>query len=69
MVCDSRLKCPNKYLRSEIQAQRKNGRPGTKKGDMSACEGEGDCRDKVAGPSIAMDNVGGFFTMIHVHVN
>ena len=60
MVCDPRLKCPTKYLRSEIQARRTKGRPGTKKGDRSDCEGEGDCRDKVAGPSTAMEDVSQF---------
>ena len=40
-----------------MQARRTKGRPGAKKGDRSDCEAEGDCRDRVQGPSTAMEEV------------
>ena len=66
MVCNPSLVCPTKYLLSEIQALRKRGRPGARKGDKS--DGELESRERVDGPSTSMEEVSPLFHAHHVHV-
>ena len=68
MVCDPNLKCPTKYLTSEIQARRKRGRPGPRKGDRSDGESEEECRSRIEGPSTAMAEVNVFVVFQNVHM-
>ena len=68
MVCDPSLVCPTKYLLSEIQARRKRGRPGARKGDKSDGESELESRERVDGPSTSMEEVSPLFHAYNVHV-
>ena len=68
MVCDPSLVCPTQYLLSEIQARRKRGRPGARKGDKSDGESELESRERVDGPSTSMEEVSPLFHAYNVHV-
>ena len=77
MVCDPNVGCPMKYLKSEIQARRKRGRPGARKGDRSDGDSELESRERVVrmdGPSTAsvrvcMEAVSPLFRVYNVHVS
>jgi len=68
MVCDPSLVCPTKYLQSEIQARRKRGRPGARKGDRSDGESELESRERVDGPSTSMAAVSPLLHSCNVYV-
>ena len=69
MVCDPNVGCPMKYLKSEIQARRKRGRPGARKGDRSDGDSELESRERVDGPSTSMEAVSPLFRVCNVHVS
>ena len=69
MVCDPNVVCPMKYLKSEIQARRKRGRPGARKGDRSDGDSELESRERVDGPSTSMEAVSPLFRVCNVHVS
>ena len=62
------LVCPTKYLQSEIQARRKRGRPGARKGDRSDGESELESRERVDGPSTSMEEVSPLLHSYNVYV-
>ena len=58
-----------KYLKSEVQALLKRGRSGARKGDRSDCYTELESRERVDGPSTAMEVVSPLFRVCNVHVS
>ena len=69
MVCDPHVVCPMKYLKSEIQARRKSGRPSARKGDRSDGDSELESRERADEPSTSMEAVSPLFRVCNVHVS